>query len=75
MEDNNNLNESDLNKNNPTNTEEPKEEKPSIFILLLGIFLIVRGVMRMSEGELGAFGIIMIVVGAVNIIYYIAKRV
>ncbi len=75
MEENNDLNENGLNKNNSNNTEEPKEEKPSIFILLLGIFLIVRGVMRMTEGELGVFGIIMIVIGAINIIYYIAKRV
>jgi uncharacterized membrane protein HdeD (DUF308 family) len=63
----------DNNQNNTT--QETEEKKPSIFLIIIGILLIVRGFMRLNEGSLGALGIIMIVIGALNIIYYISKRV
>jgi uncharacterized membrane protein HdeD (DUF308 family) len=75
MEEFNNSEQNNLGKTNENNVGKVTEQKPSIFILLLGLFLIVRGVMRLSEGELGTFGILMMVIGAANIIYYIAKRI
>lgn len=51
-----------------------KSNKPGVWTLLIGLFLIVRGIMRMADKEMEIFGFIMILVGAGSIVYYFAKK-
>ncbi len=72
MEENKELQETQLH-NEPLQKEQ-EEKKPSILILIIGFFLIIRGIMRYSQGELGIFGIVMIIIGVINVVYYLSKR-
>ncbi len=74
MTDNQNSNQEDQIISKTDNQGKIEEKKPGIWTLLVGIFLIIRGVMRLNEGELGFMGIILLVVGVGSIIYYFAKR-
>jgi len=57
------------------NTESKEQSnKPGVWTLLIGLFLIVRGVMRMADKEMEIFGILMIVIGVGSIVYYFAKK-
>jgi hypothetical protein len=66
-------NETQINMEENTESKE-QSNKPGVWTLLIGLFLIVRGVMRMADKEMEIFGILMIVVGVGSIVYYFAKK-
>jgi uncharacterized membrane protein HdeD (DUF308 family) len=59
---------------NETTSNKVDRKKPGFFTLLIGLFLIIRGAMRVYEGDLGIMGIIMIAVGIGSIVYYFVKK-
>ncbi len=59
---------------NHTQKPVPKKENKPWFVLLFGFFLLIRGIMRLSEGDIAVMGILMIIVGAAGIAYYFVKR-
>ena len=57
------------------NTESKEQSnKPGVWTILIGLFLIIRGAMRIADKEMEIFGILMIVVGIGSIVYYFAKK-
>jgi uncharacterized membrane protein HdeD (DUF308 family) len=56
------------------NNVEETSNKPSVWTLIIGLLLLVRGGMRMANEELEIFGVIMIVIGIASIVYYFAKK-
>lgn len=64
-----------MEENQTTPTKAPKKEnKPGLFTLFIGIFLIIRGGMRLMEGEIALMGILMLLVGIAGVIYYFMKK-
>lgn len=63
-----------MEENTPQKPLPKKENKPGWFVLLIGFFLIIRGVMRLSEEDIALMGILMIIVGAAGVVYYFIKR-
>lgn len=57
------------------NTPQPKRNVKSknLFVLLIGFFLIIRGGMRIAEGDT-LWGISMLVTGIFGVVYYFMKR-
>lgn len=55
-------------------TQPQKENKSGLFTLFIGIFLIIRGGMRLAEGEIAFMGIAMLVIGIAGIVYYFMNR-
>lgn len=57
------------------NTPQPKRNVKSknLFVLLIGFFLIIRGGMRIAEGDT-LWGISMLVTGIFGVVYYFLKR-
>jgi len=47
-----------------------KETKPGIGTLFIGLFLILRGGMRMAQGQI-VFGLVMVAIGISSIVYYV----
>lgn len=66
-----------MEENQTIETQKPpskKDNKPGWFVLLIGFFLILRGGMRLAEGEIAVMGILMLIIGLAGVIYYFAKR-
>lgn len=65
-----------MEENKTTPKAQPK--KAGLFTLLIGFFLIIRGGMRLFEGNLDtiqiAFGSLMVIVGVAGIVYYFMKK-
>ncbi len=61
------------NQTTPTNLPK-KENKPGLFTLFIGVFLIIRGTMRLMEGEIAVMGILMLAVGIAGVVYYFIKK-
>lgn len=59
---------------NNTQKPLPKKDNKPWFVLLIGFFLIIRGGMRLAEGDLAIMGILMLIVGAAGVAYYFIKR-
>ncbi len=57
------------------NRPQPKRNVKSknLFVLLIGFFLIIRGGMRIAEGDT-LWGISMLVTGIFGVLYYFLKR-
>ena len=53
-------------------TKEIEGKKPGIGTLIIGLLLLVRGGMRISQGNV-IFGGIMVLVGISSIIYYLSQ--
>lgn len=45
----------------------------NLFVLLIGFFLIIRGGMRIAEGDT-LWGILMLITGIFGVVYYFLKR-
>ena len=64
-----------MKENQTTQNPQPKKEnKPGLFTLLIAFFLIIRGGMRLAEGETAFMGISMLVIGVLGVVYYFMKR-
>jgi hypothetical protein len=57
---------------NATSEAGKSADKPGVGTLLIGILLIVRGGMRLAQGQV-AFGAIMLLVGVSSLIYYLSN--
>lgn len=56
------------------NIQKKQPQKASWFVLLVGFFLIIRGGIRLAEGEIALMGILMLVVGIAGVVYYFMKK-
>lgn len=59
---------------NALKTQSQKPKANNWFVLLVGFFLIIRGGMRLAEGEIALMGVLMLVVGIAGVIYYFMKK-